>query len=111
MLTMEQAREMRQGVTLSGDRNQCGNCGELFNSTYAFEKHRTGTVGVREGPDARRCLDPSQMQMLGMVKNLAGFWITERLTIRDIEQRNEALAVRETRETAAAILPPALAQR
>ncbi|WP_157697686.1 hypothetical protein [Caballeronia calidae] len=49
MLSIEQAREMRQGVSLSGDRNQCAECGELFNSVYSFEKDRTGTIGVYQG--------------------------------------------------------------
>ncbi len=93
---------MRQGVSLSGDRNQCAECGELFNSVYSFEKHRTGTIGVYQGIDARRCMDLSEMRILGMVKNAAGFWVTERLTAQGIEQRNEAFVMRETGETAAA---------
>ncbi|WP_250477625.1 hypothetical protein [Caballeronia sp. INML1] len=80
MLTIQQARDMRQGITLTGDRNQCTECGELFNSNGAFEKHRVGTVGVREGPDARRCLTLSEMRMTGMVKNDAGFWIKSQMT-------------------------------
>ncbi|SAL03137.1 hypothetical protein AWB78_06518 [Caballeronia calidae] len=42
------------------------------------------------------------MRMLGMVKNAAGFWVTERLTAQGIKQRNEAFVMRETGETAAA---------
>ncbi|WP_250532419.1 hypothetical protein [Caballeronia sp. ATUFL_F1_KS39] len=79
MLTMEQAREMRQGATLTGDRNQCCECGELFNSNRAFDRHRTGTYGVRQGPDARRCLSHSEMRLLGMTKNSAGFWIASQM--------------------------------
>lgn len=84
MVTIEQAREMRQGVTLTGDRNQCGECGELFNSTYPFELHRTGTVGVHDGPDARRCMTIAEMRMLGMVKNAAGFWVSRLMTSEDV---------------------------
>ncbi|KAK48199.1 hypothetical protein BG58_33165 [Caballeronia jiangsuensis] len=80
MLTIEQAREMRQGISLSGDRNQCGECGQLFNSTGAFDKHRTGTVGVHDGPGARRCMSVVEMRFYGMVKNPAGFWVKAEMT-------------------------------
>lgn len=80
MITIEQAREMRQGVTLTGDRNQCCECGELFNSNHAFDRHRTGTYGVRQVPDARRCMSLSEMRLLGMLKNSAGFWIASQMT-------------------------------
>ena len=29
-------------MKLTGDRNQCQACKEYFNSTHAFDKHRTG---------------------------------------------------------------------
>jgi hypothetical protein len=80
MLTMEQAREKRQGITLSGDRNQCSECGELFNSSAAFVKHRTGHIGVLEGPDQRRCLSLPEMRLSGMMKNSAGFWVRALMT-------------------------------
>lgn len=58
-------------VNLSGDRNQCRGCGEFFNSTFAFDKHRTGDFGKN-----RRCLTPDEMRAKGMSKNAAGFWIS-----------------------------------
>jgi hypothetical protein len=58
-------------VKLTGDRNQCGSCAEHFNSTFAFEKHRTGDFGKD-----RRCLSPEEMLAKGMSKNAAGFWIS-----------------------------------
>lgn len=57
---------------LSGDRNQCPGCGQLFNSTFAFDKHRTGRHGID-----RRCLNEAEMLELGMSKNNAGFWISK----------------------------------
>jgi len=56
---------------LSGDRNQCQGCKEFFNSTFAFEKHRTGEFGKD-----RRCLAVEEMESKGMSKNSAGFWIS-----------------------------------
>lgn len=41
---------------ISGDRNQCPSCRCLFNSSFAFEKHRIGEHGI-----SRRCLTPDEM--------------------------------------------------
>ena len=54
---------------LHGDRNQCPTCGELFNSTRAFDSHRTGDF------TARRCLSVSEMEAKGMVRGGGGFWV------------------------------------
>jgi hypothetical protein len=56
---------------LSGDRNQCRGCGEYFNSSFAFDKHRTGQLGKD-----RRCLAADEMIVKGMSKNASGFWIS-----------------------------------
>jgi hypothetical protein len=58
-------------MNLSGDRNQCRGCGEYFNSTFAFDKHRTGEFGKD-----RRCLTAEEMRAKGMDKNARGFWIS-----------------------------------
>jgi hypothetical protein len=58
-------------MNLSGDRNQCQGCKEYFNSTFAFDKHRTGDFGKD-----RRCMTAEEMQARGMVKNAAGFWVS-----------------------------------
>lgn len=54
---------------LRGDRNQCGMCGQYFNSTHAFDKHRTGEFGVD-----RRCLSDDEMRAKGMHLPADGFW-------------------------------------
>ena len=59
---------------LRGDRNQCSGCKEYFNSTGAFEKHRTGQHGVD-----RRCRTPEEMQAIGMILRPDGFWIGEKM--------------------------------
>ena len=56
---------------LRGDRCQCTACGEYFNSTYAFDKHRRGRHGIN-----RLCLPPNGMLEAGMSLNEAGFWIS-----------------------------------
>lgn len=58
-------------LRLTGDRNQCRGCGECFNSTFAFDKHRTGEFGKD-----RRCLTRDEMRAKGMSVNAAGFWIS-----------------------------------
>jgi hypothetical protein len=57
--------------TLRGDRNQCPTCNLLFNSSYAFDKHRIGPSTERE------CLGEEKMREKGMEKNKDGFWIGE----------------------------------
>ncbi|CAG9241110.1 hypothetical protein BDI4_100050 [Burkholderia diffusa] len=62
---------------LTGDRNQCPTCGEFFNSTHAFDAHRTGPFGGANGkPAHRRCLSTDEMRAKGMTVNKAGFWMT-----------------------------------
>jgi len=58
---------------LKGDKNQCPSCGELFNSTYAFDTHRHGSFGKD-----RRCMTLEEMTEKGMAKNDAGFWISSK---------------------------------
>ncbi len=55
---------------LRGDRNQCSGCKEYFNSTRAFDKHRTGHHGVD-----RRCMTADEMTAEGMILRPDGFWI------------------------------------
>ena len=57
-------------MKLSGDRNQCQGCKEFFNSSAAFDKHRTG----EHGKD-RRCRSVPEMAAKGMARNAAGFWV------------------------------------
>lgn len=63
---------MKTKLTLRGDRNQCPTCRLYFNSTHAFEKHRTGTYGID-----RRCLTAPEMQAKNMTINKDGFWMTK----------------------------------
>ena len=57
-------------MKLTHHRCQCAGCREYFNSTLAFDKHRTG-VGA-----ARRCRTPEEMRSIGMSQNPQGWWIT-----------------------------------
>ena len=61
-------------MKLTGDRNQCQACKAYFNSTRAFDKHRTGDFG-----HDRRCLAEPEMLAKGMAKNTAGFWVSEQM--------------------------------
>jgi hypothetical protein len=63
---------------LAGDRNQCPGYGEFFNSTHAFDAHRTGAFGKPGEPARRRCMSVAEMQATGMTLNAAGFWITRK---------------------------------
>jgi hypothetical protein len=55
---------------LTGSRCECGACHQRFNSTSAFDLHRTGVHGVD-----RRCRELSEMIAIGMRVNSSGFWI------------------------------------
>ena len=56
--------------TLRGDRNQCGACGQYFNSSHAFDKHRVG----EHQNNKRRCLSIMDMTAKGMFVGDDGFW-------------------------------------
>lgn len=58
-------------MKLTGQRNECPSCGELFRSNAAFDKHRIGQFGKD-----RRCMTVEEMQAHGMAKNTAGLWVT-----------------------------------
>ena len=86
------------GVKLSGDRNECPGCGELFNSTAAFDKHRTGSFGgPHNQPSKRRCRSVVEMRQMGMDKNAGGFWVTHRLApdARASQRANDQSADRQ----------------
>ena len=78
-------------MKLGSSRNQCGACGEYFNSNGMFERHRTGKFGVD-----RRCLNDEEMLAKKMFKNSAGFWVGSIMDKSLIEKRN---ALREQTET------------
>lgn len=59
-------------MRLTGDKNQCQGCKAYFNSTYAFDKHRTGEFGKD-----RRCRTEDEMRAIGMDVNAKGFWVGE----------------------------------
>ena len=71
---------------LSGDRCRCPTCGEYFNSTRAFDRHRTGTYQPLE----RRCLTTAEMEVRGMSRNVRGFWITSPMAILGTRSRTGA---------------------
>lgn len=57
---------------LTGDRCHCRACGLYFNSTAAFDKHRSGAFATD-----RRCLTSQEMAERGMATNSAGYWVTK----------------------------------
>ena len=61
-------------VLLRGDHNECPTCGELFNSTAAFDRHRAGS----HAKDTRHCLTVGEMTQRGMVRNATGWWIASK---------------------------------
>lgn len=69
-------------MKLTGDRNQCPTCRLYFNSTSAFDKHRTGTFGFD-----RRCLTAPEMEARGMTTNEAGFWVGSSMPEKAISSR------------------------
>ena len=55
---------------LRGDRNQCCACDEYFNSSNAFDQHRTGLFNGN-----RRCLTVVEMQAKNFGKTKDDFWL------------------------------------
>lgn len=58
-------------LKVTHSRCRCTACGDYFNSTAAFDKHRTG-----EYPGARRCMDHQERRERKMDTNTAGYWVT-----------------------------------
>lgn len=61
---------MKPQLTIGADVCMCGKCGLHFNSTKAFDKHRTGPA------TDRRCRTVAEMTERGMSVNAKGRWIT-----------------------------------
>lgn len=61
---------------LTGSRCMCRGCGEYFNSTTVFDRHRVGPFAPINRPNTRRCLTAAEMTAKGWLLNGAGFWIT-----------------------------------
>ena len=57
-------------MKLTGSRCQCPACGEYFNSTWIFDRHRIGAY------PQRRCMTVDEMRSKGYVTNAGGFWIS-----------------------------------
>jgi hypothetical protein len=55
---------------IRGDRNQCCACDEYFNSSNAFDQHRTGSFNGN-----RRCLTVVEMQAKNFGKTKDDFWL------------------------------------
>jgi len=72
------------------DRCKCSVCGEYFNSTYAFTKHRTGTYQ----PSNRRCLSVAEMRAAGWSVNATGYWRTEAYDVGDAIDADPPLPLR-----------------
>ncbi|VTU25129.1 hypothetical protein SRS16CHR_03598 [Variovorax sp. SRS16] len=67
------ASPRRSHPSLTGDRNQCPTCGDFFNSTHAFDRHRIG----RHAGNQRRCLTAPEMEAQGIALTASGFWVSE----------------------------------
>ena len=65
-------------MKLTGDRNQCPTCGDYFNSTAAFDKHRAGNFSV-----GRYCLPNWERWCKGMRQRPDGFWVGSEMPERE----------------------------
>lgn len=80
-------------MKLGKSRNQCGGCGECFNSVAAFEKHRIGKFGLN-----RRCMTQQEMEAKKMLKNADGFWITGVFDKNVLRRKHEDTIHNESRD-------------
>lgn len=60
---------------LSGDRCRCNACGEYFNTTGVFDRHRQGPY------TARRCMSVAEMEAKGYSVSGRGFWIRRKRVV------------------------------
>ena len=67
----------QRDLKLTGDRNECPDAANSFNSSAAFDMHRVGSFGKRPENGGRRYRTVAEMTQHGMAKNTAGFWCTE----------------------------------
>ena len=70
-------------MKLTGDKCQCTACGEHFNSTYAFDRHRTGEY---DHQGSRRCLSVAEMTEIGFSKTARGYWIRTRMPVSSVPE-------------------------
>ncbi|HYM46738.1 MAG TPA: hypothetical protein VES65_11345 [Solirubrobacteraceae bacterium] len=92
---------------LRGDHCRCstfdagGGCGEYFNSTAAFDKHRTGRHGID-----RRCMSVPEMLQAGMALSSTGWWLTERRIMAAVTRGRSAGAAIGTDPSPGHAQPP-----
>jgi hypothetical protein len=87
MMEVNMSKRAHPEIPLRGDRNECPSCGELFNSSSSFDKHRVGEFAVKEGPNRRRCLTPDEMIAKGMSKVDTHFWVTKKFNPTSLDKR------------------------
>lgn len=80
-------------MKLTGNRCRCQGCGEFFNSSCVFDRHRAGPFGTLRHPGSRRCLSVAEMGAKGWLRSRAGFWITAKRPATAATSRAEAAIV------------------
>ena len=86
-----------ENCRLSGDRCRCMSCFQDFNSTKAFDRHRTGVATLTAPGYGRRCRQPYEMLAAGMRLNEARFWV---LGPPETSHQDRRQPVFQTRSTA-----------
>ena len=79
---------IKQKIISGSMVNQCPSCGEMFKSVDAFDRHRTGRIGVN-----RRCMSVVEMQHCGMSMNDAGLWVSERMDDAAVKRKRSQKAL------------------
>ena len=65
---------MTEGTLSPGRRQcECSTCGQRFGGVVAFDAHRVGKFGVRDGVDRRRCMTTDEMLSAGLSRNGHGW--------------------------------------
>jgi len=73
---------------LKGQRCRCGACGELFNSTWAFDRHRQGEYSL--DANTRKCLAPMEMERAGWNLAAGKFWMTPKRSDSTLTHRRNS---------------------
>ncbi len=62
----------------SGNQCECVGCGLRFVNVRAFDRHRIGKHGVKDGPKRRRCLDVGEVAAAGLQPSARGWRLPPR---------------------------------
>ena len=87
MLPRAQQEADPRFALLSNSRCVCRTCGQFFNSTSMFDKHRYG----EHGWNTRKCRTEAELLEKGYAVNKDGFWVRAQMPTLGFRKRVEGI--------------------